>query len=289
MTFVRKHPVVTFFVLAYGLSWAYWVPLAIAGVQVGPGSRSTHFPGLLGPAFAAFIVTGTTDGKRGIVALARRLVMVSRPRAQFWFYALSPLLFLLAALLAARAARMPLPPLSDFALYSGLPPLGLPAIVLLVVLFNGFGEEIGWRGFALVPLQRRFGPLGGTFVLAVLWAGWHTPTFFIVETYRAMTWPILVGGFGLGICAGALVLSRIAQRTSGSILAPALWHAAYNMTSATAASRGMIAAVTTTAVMLWAVALLVAAARGHSGDRRGGAGASCACRTETVRDPHSDV
>ena len=164
------------------------------------------------------------------------------------------------------AAQEPLPPRADFALYSGLPAWGLPAVVLLTLLFNGFGEETGWRGFALVPLQRRFGPVGGTVVLGLLWAAWHIPTFFVVETYRAMTVPMLVGGFGLGICAGALVLSRIAQRTNGSILAPAVWHATYNMTSATAAGCGVIAAVTTTAVMAWAVVLLVAAVRGHSDD-----------------------
>jgi hypothetical protein len=58
-----KHPVVTFFVLAYGRSWAYWFPLALAGVRVSPGFPSTHFPGLFGPAAAAFIVAGLTDGK----------------------------------------------------------------------------------------------------------------------------------------------------------------------------------------------------------------------------------
>src|SRR4051812_21288172 len=94
MSFLRKHPLAAFFLLAYGLSWAYWIPLAIAGVRVGPGSRSTHFPGLFGPAVAAFVVTGLTDGRCGIVALARRLVLVSRPRSRFLMYALSPLVFL---------------------------------------------------------------------------------------------------------------------------------------------------------------------------------------------------
>ena len=69
ISIVRKHPVVSFFVIAYGLSWAYWIPLAIARVHVSPGSRVTHFPGLLGPALAAFIVTGLTDGMRGILGL----------------------------------------------------------------------------------------------------------------------------------------------------------------------------------------------------------------------------
>jgi membrane protease YdiL (CAAX protease family) len=87
-------------------------------------------------------------------------------------------LFLGLAIVVALAIRAPLPPLSEFAIYSGLPPLGLPAVLLLVLHFNGFGEEAGWRGFALEPLQRRCGPVVGTLILATLWAGWHTPAFF---------------------------------------------------------------------------------------------------------------
>ena len=41
----------------------------------------------------------------------------------------------------------------------------------------------------------------------------------------------------------------------------ALWHALYNMTSATAASRGVIAAVTTTCVMVWVTVLMIEEAR----------------------------
>jgi uncharacterized protein len=260
MSIVRKHPLVSFFLLAYGLSWAYWIPMAVTGIRVGPGSHASHFPGLIGPALAAFIVTRFTRGKEGASALARRLVLVSRPVARFLAYSLSPLIFLALAVVVARAAQAPLPPLSDFGVYSGLPPLGLPIVVSLVLL-GGFGEETGWRGFALEPLQRRFGPAAGTLILGALWAAWHAPLFFIVDSYRAMTLPMIAFGFGFGICAGALVLSRVAHRTDGSVLAAALWHAAYNMTSATAAGRGVIAAVTTTAVMVWAIALLWGAAR----------------------------
>ena len=261
LTFVRRHPLISFFVVAYGLSWAYWIPLALAGVRTAPGSSTTHEPGLLGPALAAFIITGLTEGRAGVVAFAKRLVLISRPAWRFFIYSLSPLIFLGLAIAVAIVMHAPLPPWNEFAIYSGLPPLGLPTILLLVLLFNGFGEEAGWRGFALEPLQSRFGPVGGTLMLAGLWAGWHTPTFFVVETYRTMSVPVIIGGFGLGICAGAIVLSRIAQRTNGSVLAAALWHALYNMTSATAASRGVIAAVTTTCVMAWAAVLLIAEAR----------------------------
>jgi hypothetical protein len=129
MTFVRRHPVVSFFVLAYGLSWAYWIPLALSGVRTAPGSSTTHEPGLLGPALAAFIITGLNGGRSGVTAFAKRLVPVSRPTSRFLIYSLSPLMFLALAIVVGLVMRAPLPPLSEFAIYSGLPPLGLPAVL----------------------------------------------------------------------------------------------------------------------------------------------------------------
>ncbi len=118
--------------------------------------------------------------------------------------------------------------------------MGLPAVLALVLLINGFGEETGWRGFAPPRLQARLGPLGGTAALAVLWAAWHAPLFFIVETYRSMLAPLIIFGFGLGIFCGAIVLSHVAHLSQGSVLAAALWHAACNMTTATAAAQGLV-------------------------------------------------
>ena len=255
--FVRRHPLPTFFVLTYTLSWAYWVPMALGGRHVAPGSNVTHFPGLFGPAVAALIVLALTEGGTGVAALLKRMVCVSRPGVRFWLYSLSPLGFLLLALLIARIGGFARPPWSAFAVYSGLPALGVIPVFALVLLGNGFGEEAGWRGFALEPLQQRFGPLRGTLALGALWAGWHIPAFWIVETYRQMTPAMIAGGFVLGIASGALVLARVSERTQGSVLAVALWHALYNMTSATAASRGIVAAVTTTCVIVWATALLL--------------------------------
>lgn len=65
MTFIRRHPLVSFFVLAYGLSWAYWTPLALAGVRTAPGSSTTHEPGLLGPALAGGRRLPQSETKRG--------------------------------------------------------------------------------------------------------------------------------------------------------------------------------------------------------------------------------
>jgi membrane protease YdiL (CAAX protease family) len=125
------------------------------------------------------------------------------------------------------------------------------------VIFGGFGEELGWRGFALERLQSQFGPLGGALLLAALWAGWHLPAFGIIQTYREMTPPMIVFGFLLGLTCGSLVLANVANRTSGSVLAASLWHATYNLTAATSAGGGFISGFTTMCVMVWAVIAVV--------------------------------
>lgn len=254
--FVRRHPLGTYITLAYALSWAYWIPLALRGAVVTPGGDVTHFPGLLGPALAAYLTTALGEGWSGVKRLTARLFLISKPPVHFWFYSLSPLAFLGFALVLA-AWRGTLLEGRDFTLYSGLAAtLSLPSVLLLVLLFNGFGEETGWRGFALGHLQERFGPLAGALLLGLFWAGWHVPAFWIVEGYRSLGVPMLIFGFGLGIISGSVVLARVANRTAGSVLAAALWHFIYNMTSATAASRGLIGAVTSSCVMIWAVVLI---------------------------------
>ena len=70
-----RHPLAAYVLLAFGFSWAWWVPLAVAGRVVRPGSgEPTHFPGLLGPLLAALAVTALTGGRSGVRTLVVRLV-----------------------------------------------------------------------------------------------------------------------------------------------------------------------------------------------------------------------
>ena len=71
---VAARPLLWFFVLAYGLTWAWWLPLALAGQTVTQGDGwPTHFPGLLGPAAAAVLVTAATGGAAGVQELLGRI------------------------------------------------------------------------------------------------------------------------------------------------------------------------------------------------------------------------
>jgi uncharacterized protein len=70
------------------------------------------------------------------------------------------------------------------------------------MLVGVFGEEAGWRGYALPRLQQRLGPLRATLVLATLWALWHTPLFLLLDSYRGFGVFTAVG-FLIGLTAGA--------------------------------------------------------------------------------------
>ncbi|MGS0684708.1 CPBP family intramembrane glutamic endopeptidase [Nakamurella sp. GG22] len=251
----RTHALAAYSLLAYGLSWAWLIPMAVAGSVVVQGSgEPSHFPALLGPMLAAVLVAWRTGD---LPRLLRSMTMVRVP-LRWWAFALSPVLVGCGVWALLAVVGTDLPQASGFAEMSGLPAaLGVVAVTALVLLVNGFGEETGWRGFALPQLQRRHSPLAAMSIVAVLWAGWHLPMFFVVGNFRTFGAGTVVGWF-LGLLAGSIVLGWLYNRSGGSVVLVAIWHAGFNMVSGTAAATGALAAVTTTAVMMLAAGLVAA-------------------------------
>jgi membrane protease YdiL (CAAX protease family) len=239
--------------LAYGLSWLWLLPLALAGLVVQQGHGwPTHFPALLGPMVAAVLVAARSGSLRRLLTSMVRIKVALR----WWAWAVSPLLLLGVALIVDRIAGRQLPGTADFAQMSGLPSsLGVIGVAAVVLLVNGFGEETGWRGFALPALQRRLSPLRAMLVLSLIWAGWHLPMFLVIDNFRTFTAGTVVGWL-LGLMAGSIVLGWLYNRSGGSIALVAVWHAGFNMVSATAAASGLVAAVVSTVVMVQAVVLV---------------------------------
>ena len=175
---------VVFFVLTYGLSWSWAIPLAAAHLVVRRGEIwPTHYPLLLAPAIAAVVVTAWTMGRPGVRDLLARMARWRVP-VRWWLAAVSPVAFLGLALIAMAAAGRALPSAADFGQFSGTPAIGLVGVVLLITFVGALGEETGWRGYALPQLQRRFSPLASSLILALLWFGWHLPQFFVIAAYR---------------------------------------------------------------------------------------------------------
>ncbi|GAA1827810.1 type II CAAX endopeptidase family protein [Actinomadura chokoriensis] len=249
---------VTYVALAYALSWAWWVPLAVGGDVVRSGFTPTHLPGLLGPMLAALLVESTVAGRLGLQQLLRSM-SCWRIGAGWWLVTLSPLLLTMVVFSANGLMTGAWPSVTDLGSVNGFPTLaggaGVAVLTVLLVVVNGFGEETGWRGLLLPRLQRRMRPIPAVMLLTVVWAGWHLPLFWVVESFRSFSAATVVG-FLIGMFSGAVVLAWIFNHT-GSVLAVACWHAAYNLGSAPVAARGVVATVVTSVVIAQAVVLIV--------------------------------
>ena len=165
---VRRHPLLTFFGLAYGLTWLAAVPYALGLFPV------PMLP--CGPLLAALVVTPLVGGWPATRALLLRLVQW---RAGARWYALALLLPLgVTAAAAAATVALGAPPAALADLAGRLPAL-VPILVfnLLFPLSGALGEEPGWRGFALPRLLAERSPLAATLILGALVAGWHAPLF----------------------------------------------------------------------------------------------------------------
>ncbi|MEV6873027.1 type II CAAX endopeptidase family protein [Amycolatopsis sp. NPDC051128] len=180
---IARSPLVSFFTLAFALSWIAWTPYVLGktGLGVEPDFDfpkilgTTQLLGVLpgaylGPILAAFIVTAAAQGRPGLRRWAGRLLKWNVN----WRWYAGSILGVPAALvvtgLALNGGDIHLP---GAMLFVAL----VPGLVLQMVT-TGLAEEPGWRDFALPHLQPRFGPLRGTLILGPLWGLWHVPLFF---------------------------------------------------------------------------------------------------------------
>ena len=93
-------------------------------------------------------------------------------------------------------------------------------------------EEPGWRDFALPRVQDRFGPLGGSVLLGVLWAGWHWPLFLTTWSGRHTEPSTLLVYLGVAVSL-SVVITWVFNRTGQSLPAAMVVHASNNTAMST--------------------------------------------------------
>ena len=241
-TLLRRHPLVSFFVLAYAVTWLLWAPMVVAGVPAFSASR--HVPSFaalpavaIGVSGSAFLMTAITQGRTGIRRLLQRLTCWD---VGLQWYLVALLLIPLGELLVTAAVVGPV-------VLRALTPGALilyPAAFASHFIFGPLLEESGWRGFAVPRMQHRFGPLRGTLLLGLLWAGWHV--FLYLPGW-------IGGGAAVGIIdAGIFVTFTVAvsvaftwlsNNTRASLLLVMLLHGSVNGTATyvqVLADRGVI-------------------------------------------------
>ena len=250
-TWVTRHPVAFYVVVAYAVSWSIAVPLALQANGALPGRLpwSLHYLTAYGPAVAAWLAGRLVREPAGADGRVER--SGSGRSIRWWAVGFGvPLLFFAIAQVVTPLAGQSAPAWSELGRVNFLPDLGVAAWFLWF-LTSGCGEELGWRGFALPRLQRTHSAAFSSLLVAIVWAGWHLPALLYLPSYAAIGLRILPGFF-LGILAGSIVLTWLYNRSGGSVLAVALWHGSFNFVTGSPAASGATAAVTSVLVMVWA-------------------------------------
>ena len=254
---IRRYPLVTFFLLAFAITWVVWVPRAAGAPLGGVGQASTW-----APAIAALLAAALPGGREVLGDLGSRLV---RWRVGWQWYLvviLGPAVF---SLVVAAVYMMLGGSWSEAApsTFREIPLLLLPIFLLILTLTDGLGEELAWRGFALPRLLSRYNALAASLILGVIWGVWHLPLVWTegATLYQQSLWLFLVD-----ITAKSVLFTWVFLHSRGSVLIAMLFHGATNLfiVSPVVASTGDLTLPLLAAVAKWVLILVLIVVAGPS-------------------------
>jgi uncharacterized protein len=165
--------------LVFALSIPFWI---FGGSQL---PLPIHLPvGALetfNPFIAVAIVTYRQDGSNGVKTLLKRAWDYRKISNKVWLLPallIQPVIYFLSYFVM-RLSGLPLPdPIQ-------IPLLLTPALFVLFFIADA-GEELGWTGYAIDPMQNRWGALKASFLLGLIWAAWHAIPY--IQTHKPPNW-----------------------------------------------------------------------------------------------------
>lgn len=154
----------TFALIAFGVSWATWLPL-IWWTPAAWLRQLLLIGGTFGPSIAAVVLLRMGESHAALGAELKRHWRWRLPIGWWLFILGGPAVLILMAIAITHFLGVPAGEWNDAAnLY-----LVVPVLAYVTVLGGPLGEELGWRGYAFARLQRRFRPVTAALAVGVVW------------------------------------------------------------------------------------------------------------------------
>jgi len=211
-----------FFLLAFLVAWLLFITASVIATDDRFSSLShvLVFIGAISPALVAIFITAKTQGAGGVKLL---IDQISFKNTGVRWYVFAIAFFALIKGLAA---------LVFFFLYNSWPPFGTTSWYLMlgaiaISMWVQAGEEIGWRGYALPRLSKRFGLALSSVLLGIIWALWHLPLFYFetADTFHR-SFPL----YALQVTGLSVIMAWLFWKVNGNLLPLMVFHAAINNT-----------------------------------------------------------
>ena len=217
-TSISRSPLI-FFLLVFALSIPWWALSLLPKAGGLPDNLPITDVGAVFVATeAASILTYREEGFDGVKRLLKRTFDYKRITQKIWYV---PIIFLMPILYlltygVMRLIGIPLP--SEWG-------ISLAIIPLFVFFFIGAaGEELGYTGYAIDPMQDRWGALRASLILGSVWAIWHFPS--MIELGQSPT--LMAWGF-LATVGWRILYVWIYNNTGKSVFGVILFHTIGNV------------------------------------------------------------
>lgn len=226
--FIKRHPVLSFYALAFALSWG-GILLLVGGPDGYPGTTEQVARLFLvvmlawfgGPSIASLAVTAIVDGRVGLRALRSRL-LTWRVGARWYAVALltAPLVYVALSFALSLTSREFLPNILTTSDKAALMLMGLA----YGLIGGGFCEELGWTGFAVPRLRQRYGIMATGLIVGVLWGAYHfSVIYWSSSPSGALPLAIFLAQLFTWMPAFRVLMVWVYDRT-GSVLVAMLMH-----------------------------------------------------------------
>lgn len=209
-----------FFLYIYGLSLPFWIIELFINVKGLPLEIPiTDIAAAFTPLAAACILIYKEEGGEAVNNLLRRIFDYSRIEQKQWYLPIFflPFLMFITIYFVMKIMKLELP------VEWSIPYLSIP--FLLIFFFLGaVAEEVGYMGYAVDPLQKKWNALSTSIIIGLPWAIWHYPS--IIKQGHDFIW-ILWGT--LGTVAMRILIVWIYNNTGKSLFACIFFHTMYNL------------------------------------------------------------
>jgi uncharacterized protein len=248
---------ITYFVLAYLISWVIWLPLYghIFGLTDLPEIPFNHAIGGLGPLIASILTTWFFLKTDGIKTLLTRCFQI-KPLIYLAIALFSPFVLAIGAALISYAIDSTPLQFSGLLTSKEFPQWNLLSFFTYNLVFFGMGEEVGWRGFALPRFQNNLNALTASIVLTLLWALWHLPLFFYRPGYTSMDWMGIMG-WVFSLLTGSILLTWLYNSSRGSILICAIFHSTIDIAFTADMANGELVNYMGFLITVWGILTIV--------------------------------
>lgn len=225
-----KYQLQIFFLLAFAITWTAQIAVYLyaykKNIEINNESIFLYFrelvsgnlaPGFkpylllflfsFGPSVSGVLTVALFKGKRGLLELLKCLSRVRIATRWIVIIILIPVIWN-ATSLALGYIIGGLQPIE----FNFLVPLTcFVPFLFFMIFFTGLSEEVGWRGYALPELQKKFTAEKSSWILGIMWGLWHIPSVLLMPYLQnELTLPIvisMIAGLTIGIVGWTIVIT----------------------------------------------------------------------------------